>query len=95
MKTYYIYIATNSVNTVLYIGVTNDLSRRLFEHKNKLSDGFTKKYNINKLVYFEETTDIRIAIEREKQLKRWHREWKLNLIRENNPEFRDLLLINN
>ncbi len=92
MKTYYVYIATNRNNKVLYIGVTNDLKRRHYEHRNKLTKGFTSKYNVCKIVYFEETSDIKSAIEREKQLKRWHREWKLNLIRENNPGFKDLLI---
>ena len=91
MKTYYVYIATNRNSKVLYIGVTNDLKRRNYEHRNKLVKGFTSKYNVSKIVHFEETPDIKSAIEREKQLKRWHREWKLNLIRENNPEFKDLL----
>ena len=74
----------------LYIGVTNDLVRRIYEHKNKMIDGFTKKYNLTKLVYYEATTDVRSAIEREKQLKNWHREWKMNLIIEFNPEWKDL-----
>ncbi len=87
---YSVYILTNKSNNVLYIGVTNDLVRRIYEHKNKMVDGFTKKYNLTKLVYYEATTDVRSAIEREKQLKNWHREWKLNLIKEFNPEWRDL-----
>jgi putative endonuclease len=81
---------TNQSRRVLYIGVTNDLLRRMFEHKNKLVDGFTKRYNLSKLVYFEETTDVNSALEREKQLKNWHREWKINLIKQVNPEWRDL-----
>jgi putative endonuclease len=68
MKQYYVYILTNKSNRVLYIGVTNDLERRMYEHKNKMVNGFTKKYNLNKLVYFETTTDVRSALEREKQL---------------------------
>ena len=87
---YYVYILTNKSNNVLYIGVTNDLVRRVYEHKNKMIDGFTKKYNLTKLVHYEATTDVRSAIEREKQLKNWHREWKLNLIKEFNPEWKDL-----
>ena len=70
---------TNKSQT-LYVGVTNDLNRRVYEHKNKLIDGFTKKYNINKLVYYESTPDINSAIAREKQLKNWHKGWKINLI---------------
>jgi len=62
----------------------------MFEHKNKLVDGFTKRYNLNKLVYVEETSDVNSALEREKQLKNWHREWKINLIKQVNPEWRDL-----
>jgi putative endonuclease len=89
-KQYYVYILTNKSNKVLYIGVTNDLQRRMYEHKNKLIDGFTKKYNLTKLVYFEATTNINSAIGREKQFKNWHREWKINLIKEFNPEWKDL-----
>lgn len=80
----------NFSNTTLYIGVTNNLERRIFEHKNELVDGFSKKYKLNKLVYYEQSNDINSAIQREKQLKNWHRDWKLNLIRETNPTFRDL-----
>ena len=75
---------------ILYIGVTNDLKRRIYEHRNKLVEGFSKRYHLDKLVYFESCIDINSAIEREKQLKRWHREWKYNLVIESNPEFRDL-----
>jgi putative endonuclease len=89
-KQYYVYILTNKSNKVLYIGVTNDLERRMYEHKNKMIDGFTKKYNLTKLVYFEVTTDVNSAIESEKQLKNWHRGWKINLIKEYNPEWKDL-----
>jgi len=89
-KQYYVYILTNKSNKVLYIGVTNDLEHRMYEHKNKIIDGFTKKYNLTKLVYYEATTDVRSAIEREKQLKNWHREWKMNLVKEFNPEWKDL-----
>jgi len=86
-RQYYVYILTNKSNKVLYIGVTNDLERRMYEHKNKMVDGFTKKYNLNKLVYFEGTTDVRSALEREKQLKNWHRSWKINLVNEFNSEW--------
>ena len=74
----------------MYVGVTNNLQRRVYEHKNKLVDGFTKKYGLDKLVYFEETNDIRVAIEREKQLKHWERKWKMELIEKDNPEWEDL-----
>ena len=89
-KQYFVYILTNKSDKVLYIGVTNDLERRVYEHKNKMVDGFRKKYNLNKLVYFDPTTDVRTAVEREKQLKNWHRDWKINLISGFNPEWKDL-----
>jgi len=87
---YFVYILTNKYNNVMYIGVTNNLVRRMFEHKNKLTDGFTKKYNLNKLVYYEVSEDIETAIKREKQIKNWHRDWKMNLINQVNPEWQDL-----
>ena len=90
MKNYYVYIITNKYNTVFYVGMTDNLIRRIYEHKNKLIEGFSKKYNLFKLVYFEETNDVNEAIKREKQLKNWHRDWKLNLIKETNPNFKDL-----
>lgn len=83
---------TNYLETSLYIGVTSNLQKRVWEHKNKVVKGFTEKYNVNKLVYYELTDSIESAINREKQLKRWHRQWKINLIKEMNPEFKDLLL---
>ena len=86
----FIYILTNKNNTTLYIGVTENLLKRIFEHKQKNIDGFSKKYNLTKLIYYEFFENIILAIEREKQLKNWHRDWKLNLIRKSNPEFRDL-----
>ncbi|HQI41947.1 MAG TPA: GIY-YIG nuclease family protein [Ignavibacteriaceae bacterium] len=89
MDYYYVYIMTNNAKT-LYIGVTNDLNRRVFEHKNSLIDGFTKKYNIKKLVYYETFNNIDEAIRREKQLKNWHRQWKINLIESINKEWKDL-----
>ncbi len=88
--TYYIYILTNKYNTTFYIGVTNSITKRLFEHRMEIMDGFTKKYKVKKLVYLEEYNDIKEAIAREKQLKNWHRDWKLNLIRKVNPEFKDM-----
>jgi len=89
-KQYYVYILTNKSNKVLYIGVTNNLVRRMFEHKNKLVEGFAKKYNLTKLVYYDLTNDVESAINREKQLKNWHRDWKINLITQVNPKWRDL-----
>jgi len=90
MKHYFVYILTNKSNKVLYIGVTNNLERRMYEHKNKLVKGFTEKYNLTKLVYYEVTSDIISAIKREKQLKNWHRDWKIKLINDFNPEWKDL-----
>ncbi len=89
-KHYYVYMLTNKTNMVLYVGVTNDLPRRMYEHKNELVDGFCKRYKVNKLVYFEETNDIESAISREKQLKHWRREWKIDQITQFNPQWRDL-----
>lgn len=88
-KNYYVYIMA-SRSGVLYVGVTDNLVRRVFEHKNGLIEGFTRKYRVKKLVYFEQTNDILIAIEREKQIKRWRREKKINLIKVMNSKFRDL-----
>ena len=89
-KQYYIYIATNPQNNVLYTGVTNNLVRRIWEHKQKLVAGFTEKYNVNKLVYYEVFEDINDAISREKQIKGGSREKKLKLIESANPLFEDL-----
>ena len=89
-KNYAVYILTNYNETTFYIGVTGNLPKRISEHKNKVVEGFTKKYNVDKLVYYEITNDVESAINREKQLKRWHRQWKINLIKEMNPEFKDL-----
>jgi putative endonuclease len=89
-KQYYVYIMTNSKNTVLYVGVTNDLIKRVYEHKAKLADGFTKKYNIVKLVYYEVFEDIENAILREKQIKAGSRQKKIQLIDSTNREWRDL-----
>ena len=89
-KQYFVYIITNKRNGILYTGVTNDLIRRIYEHKNKLIDGFTSKYDLNRLIYYEETVDIYSAIKREKQLKRWKRIWKLKLIEDFNPKWLDL-----
>ena len=89
-KQYYVYILSNQKNTVLYIGVTNDLIRRIYEHKNKLVDGFTKRYNVYKLVYYEIFADSYHAIEREKQLKGGSRKRKYELVNGFNPEWNDL-----
>jgi putative endonuclease len=78
-RSYYVYLLTNWNNKVMYVGVTNDLERRIYEHKNKTLNGFTEKYNIDKLVYFEHTTDVTAALEREKEIKKWRREKKNNL----------------
>lgn len=91
-KIYYVYILTNWNNTVMYIGVTGNLPRRIYEHKNKLADGFTQKYNVNKLVYFEQTNDVLAAISREKQIKKWRREKKDQLIISINSDWKDLYL---
>lgn len=91
-KNYYVYILANISNNVLYTGVTNNLEKRTFEHIYKLDkSGFCEKYNCNKLVYYEITTDINIAIEREKQIKKFRREKKINLINNFNPEWKNLL----
>ncbi len=87
---YYVYIITTQNNKVMYVGVTNDLARRIYEHKNKLVDGFTKKYNVSKLVYYEQTTDVYSAIEREKQIKGWRRDKKNELVDTVNPDWKDL-----
>ena len=88
---YYVYILTNKYCNVLYVGVTSDLRRRIYEHKNHLDkDSFTAKYNISRLVYFEETTDVKAAIEREKQIKSWKRERKTDLIMASNSRWEDL-----
>jgi putative endonuclease len=89
MKEHYVCILSNKSRT-LYTGVTNNLERRIYEHKNKLVDGFTKRYNINKLLYFESTNDVTVAIAREKQIKGMLRHKKVELIKTSNPEFKDL-----
>ena len=87
---YFVYMLTNTNNTTLYIGVTNNLARRVYEHKNQLVSGFTKQYNLHKLVFFESTTDVYAAIAREKQLKGWTRAKKNALIEKENPTWEDL-----
>ena len=90
MKQYYVYILTNFTNTVLYTGVTNNLIKRVYEHKQKLVDGFTKKYHVDKLVYFEIFQDPENAIKKEKTIKNLLRRKKIDLIKTKNPEFMDL-----
>ena len=90
MKTYYIYIMASKKNGTLYLGMTNDLRRRIHQHKNDMHDGFTRKYGVHNLVWFEATNDNQGAIQREKQMKKWNRQWKINLIERENPEWADL-----
>jgi len=87
---YFVYLLANWNNKVLYVGMTNNLERRLYEHKNKLVEGFTKKYNVTKLVYFEETCDVYAALTREKELKKWRREKKDALVNSVNQQWLDL-----
>ncbi len=88
---YYVYILANNTNTTLYTGVTNNLLRRVYEHRNNtLPNSFTARYTVHKLVFFEETSDVRSAIEREKQIKSWNRKRQNKLIELNNPQWRDL-----
>ena len=87
---YFVYLLTNWNNKVMYIGMTNNLVRRVYEHKTKAVKGFTEKYNVHKLVYFEETSDVNAAIAREKEIKKWRREKKNALVVEANPEWSDL-----
>ena len=87
---YYVYILASKKNGTLYIGITDDLPGRVYEHKNDMVDGFTKKYKVHRLVYYEGHEDVKQAILREKQLKKWKRQWKIRLIEKENPEWRDL-----
>lgn len=90
MNNYYVYILANRVNGALYIGITSNLPKRVWEHKSKIVEGFTAKYNINKLVYFEQYNEAHIAINREKRIKKWPRIWKIELINQYNPQWLDL-----
>ena len=89
---YYVYILANQNSKTLYVGITNDLVRRIYEHKQKFVEGFTKKYRLDQLVYYEVTNNVISAIEREKQIKKWNRAWKLRLIKKMNPHWIDLYL---
>ena len=89
-KSYYVYILTNWNDKVMYVGMTNNLERRVYEHKHKLVEGFTAKYQVNKLVYYEETSDVNSALTREKEIKKWRREKKNRLVQEVNPTWQDL-----
>jgi len=90
MEQYFVYILASKRNGTLYIGVTNNLLKRVHQHRNDVSEGFTRKYSVHKLVYFEIYKDIRDAITREKRMKKWKRQWKLELIEKSNPEWNDL-----
>ncbi|MDA0177220.1 GIY-YIG nuclease family protein [Mesoflavibacter profundi] len=90
MKFSYTYIMTNKYRTTFYVGVTNDLHKRIVEHQNGMGSEFTRKYNLKDLIYFEKFTDINQAISREKQLKNWRKDWKLNLIKEKNPNLESI-----
>ena len=91
-KDYYVYVLASQRNGTLYVGITSNLIKRIWEHKNKAIEGFTQKYNIDKLVYFEQYRDPENAIKREKRLKKYNRQWKLELIEKENPEWRDLYI---
>ncbi len=90
MKQSFVYILTNTYRTTFYIGVTSNLEKRILEHKQGVGSAFTKKYNLSDLIYFEKFSDIHQAISREKQLKNWHKEWKINLIKKVNPTLKTL-----
>lgn len=89
-KTYYVYLLANKRNGTLYAGMTNDLARRIHEHRTEATDGFSKRYSVKRLVYVEQTRDVRVAIAREKRIKKYPRAWKINLIEQTNPTWRDL-----
>ena len=89
-KTYYVYIMASKRNGTLYVGVTNDLIRRVYEHKTNVVEGFTEKYRVHKLVYWEQSDSVESALQREKQLKRWNRQWKIALIEKENSNWQDM-----
>jgi putative endonuclease len=90
MKRYFVYILASERNGTLYIGITNNLLKRVYEHKNNLVEGFTKKYNVHDLVYYEAYNYVHDAIAREKNIKKWKRQWKIELIEKSNPKWEDL-----
>ncbi len=90
MKSYFVYVLASKKNGTLYVGVTDNLVKRVYEHKHDLVEGFTKRYAVHSLVYFETTTDVQSALQREKQLKRWRRQWKIAFIERENPSWMDL-----
>ena len=90
MENFYVYILASEKNGTLYVGITSNLIKRIYEHKNNIVKGFTEKYKVHKLVYYEECSDIYEAIQRKKQVKRWYRKWKIELIENFNPEWEDL-----
>ncbi len=90
-KTYFVYMLASKRNGTLYVGVTNDIERRVHEHKSDLNEGFTKRYHVHRLVWYEVHDDVFQAIRREKQLKKWNRRWKLELIEKHNPKWLDLV----
>jgi putative endonuclease len=92
MNSYYVYILASRRNGTLYIGVTNDLVRRVYDHKTRTIEGFTEKYGVHTLVYYEPYTDVYDALTREKRLKKWKRQWKIDLIESVNPDWKDLYL---
>jgi putative endonuclease len=89
-RSFWVYILASRVGGTLYIGVTNDLVRRVYEHRSKFVPGFSKKYDVQRLVYFEQFSNVEAAIHREKRLKKWNRQWKIRLIEESNPNWDDL-----
>ena len=89
-KQYYVYLLTTKQYGILYTGITSNLISRIYQHKENLVDGFTKKYNVHKLVYYEIHDDVNEAILREKRIKKWNRKWKINLIEQTNPQWIDL-----
>ena len=90
MKSFYVYILTNKPQGTFYVGMSSDLPKRIWEHKNQVAEGFTKKYNLKNLVYYEAHENAESAIRREKRLKKWDRQWKVELIEKDNPDWRDL-----
>jgi len=92
MRQYFVYMLASKKNGTLYIGITNNLIKRVYEHRNNLVEGFTKRYGVHKLIYYEIYSDIYDAIEREKRMKKWNRGWKINLIKKSNPNWEDLYL---